>query len=292
MYNHQLDTFLAVADAGSLSKAAEGLYISPSAVFQQIKHLEQSLDVKLLIRTNQGIMLTDAGRILYDEGHKIIRNNERLRQKLHAAEQEQLLTIHMGTGLLFKCRSIYDYWDAFHEEHPQFRLSIEDVGKGLAYFHRMSLIESVRWPDPLEESMDFLQISTTPLCLAVPRGHKYYDRDSISIAELKGETVTTIIPGISVEMDQLADEIRRSGAHIDLIEIYDHSAFSRCVLRGFLLQTPACWGDIIPDMKLLPCDRDYKLPYGFSYSRDPQSPAYQFAQFVKQRLQTCSGQKP
>lgn len=62
MYNHQLDTFIQVADAGSFSKAAKALYISSTAVMKQINLLEESLDVQLLVRTPRGLTLTDAGR--------------------------------------------------------------------------------------------------------------------------------------------------------------------------------------------------------------------------------------
>ena len=43
VYNHQLETFLRVADAGSFNKAAEESYISPTAVIKQINLLEDSL---------------------------------------------------------------------------------------------------------------------------------------------------------------------------------------------------------------------------------------------------------
>ena len=43
MYNHQLDTFIVVADSGSFNKAAEALFISPPAVIKQINLLEDSL---------------------------------------------------------------------------------------------------------------------------------------------------------------------------------------------------------------------------------------------------------
>ena len=42
MYNHQLDTFIVVADSGSFNKAAEALFISPPAVIKQINLLEES----------------------------------------------------------------------------------------------------------------------------------------------------------------------------------------------------------------------------------------------------------
>ena len=51
MYNHQLDTFIVVADSGSFNKAAEALLISPPAVIKQINLLEDSLGVRLFTRT-------------------------------------------------------------------------------------------------------------------------------------------------------------------------------------------------------------------------------------------------
>ena len=52
MYNPQLETFIKVVDRGSFSKAAEDLFISPSAVIKQINILETNLGLKLLKRTH------------------------------------------------------------------------------------------------------------------------------------------------------------------------------------------------------------------------------------------------
>ncbi len=64
MYNHQLDTFIKVADAGSFNKASEELYVSPNAVMKQINLLENSLGFDLFVRTHRGVQLTASGRIL------------------------------------------------------------------------------------------------------------------------------------------------------------------------------------------------------------------------------------
>ena len=47
MYNPLLDTFIAAADCGSLTKASEQLYISATAVMKQINALEAHMDLKL-----------------------------------------------------------------------------------------------------------------------------------------------------------------------------------------------------------------------------------------------------
>ena len=45
IYNKQLETFISVADAGSFNKAAENMFITPTAVIKQINLLENSLEV-------------------------------------------------------------------------------------------------------------------------------------------------------------------------------------------------------------------------------------------------------
>ena len=72
MYNHMLDTLIAAADCGSFTKAAELLYISPTAVMKQMNTLEEHLDMKLLERTPSGVHLTDAGTLIYRDAKFMI----------------------------------------------------------------------------------------------------------------------------------------------------------------------------------------------------------------------------
>ena len=72
MYNHQLDTFVHAADAGSFSKAGEALFISPTAVMKQIDRLEEALEVRLFDRTPRGLMLTNAGKSYYQDAKYMI----------------------------------------------------------------------------------------------------------------------------------------------------------------------------------------------------------------------------
>ena len=78
MYNHQLDTFICVADAGSFSKTAELLYVSSTAIMKQINLLESSLGVQLFIRTPRGLTLTDAGKSYYQDAKYIIQYSKEI----------------------------------------------------------------------------------------------------------------------------------------------------------------------------------------------------------------------
>ncbi|MDE5598058.1 MAG: LysR family transcriptional regulator, partial [Lachnospiraceae bacterium] len=92
MYSPQIKTFILVADRGSLSKAAEDLFVTPASIMKQMNALEDRLHLKLLKRTNQGIELTDAGRYIYDTAKKIIAESESAVQKARAIEQRSMKT--------------------------------------------------------------------------------------------------------------------------------------------------------------------------------------------------------
>lgn len=72
MYNPQLDTFICVVEAGSFSKVADKLYISPPAVIKQINSLENNLGVQLFARTHRGLVVTAAGESLYQDAKYMV----------------------------------------------------------------------------------------------------------------------------------------------------------------------------------------------------------------------------
>lgn len=63
---NQYKIFYTVAEIGSISHAAEVLYISQPAVSKAVSRLEESLDCTLLKRNSRGVSLTDEGRLLFD----------------------------------------------------------------------------------------------------------------------------------------------------------------------------------------------------------------------------------
>ncbi len=98
MYNPQLDTFLAVVEAGSFNKAAEKLYISPPAVIKQINLLEETLELQLFARTHRGLQLTKAGRSLYQDAKYIIQYCKDSVTRARNAMQESQQVIRIGTS--------------------------------------------------------------------------------------------------------------------------------------------------------------------------------------------------
>jgi DNA-binding transcriptional LysR family regulator len=81
---YQLKTFVAIAQEGNLTRAAERVFTSPPAVSAQIKALEDELGVKLFERTPRGMLLTEAGSRLLEEAERTLASAGRMRS---AAEQ-------------------------------------------------------------------------------------------------------------------------------------------------------------------------------------------------------------
>ena len=61
MLVREQEAFLAVAEENNITRAARKLHVSQPSLTQQLQRLEQELDAKLLIRTNSGVRLTEAG---------------------------------------------------------------------------------------------------------------------------------------------------------------------------------------------------------------------------------------
>ncbi|BFM06486.1 LysR substrate-binding domain-containing protein [Halioxenophilus aromaticivorans] len=88
-----IETFVAVVDQSSFSKAAEQLKVSKSHVSRQIAILENHLDALLLNRTTRQVTLTDVGQSFYPTCRDLLAS-------LHEAEQAIIEQQHEARGLL------------------------------------------------------------------------------------------------------------------------------------------------------------------------------------------------
>lgn len=75
---HHLRYFRAIANEGSLTRAAERLKISQSAVSTQLRSLEDSLGAQLFLRQSKSLVLTEAGRIALEYAESIFRSGEEM----------------------------------------------------------------------------------------------------------------------------------------------------------------------------------------------------------------------
>ncbi|MBR3537520.1 MAG: LysR family transcriptional regulator, partial [Eubacterium sp.] len=116
--------FLAVAETGSISRAAELLFISQPAVSKSIINLESALSVHLIDRSSRGTTLTEQGKVLYEhlrpafDGIRTAEDEIRQGNELGIGE----LRIGASTSL---CRNILlGYLSRFIREYPHIKVSL------------------------------------------------------------------------------------------------------------------------------------------------------------------------
>ncbi|MGN1388747.1 MAG: LysR family transcriptional regulator, partial [Bulleidia sp.] len=124
MYNHQLDTFLCVADCGSFSKAAEILFVSPSAVIKQINLLEKTVGIPLFERSRRGLKLTPGGESLCRDARHLIAFSEEAAERAREAMQVQADVIRIGTSAITPASEIRDLLAEIQKNHFSFRYEI------------------------------------------------------------------------------------------------------------------------------------------------------------------------
>ena len=270
MYNHQLDTFIKTADLGSFGKAGEALYISSTAVIQQINLLDHG-GFKLFIRSNRGVRLTPAGKSLYEDSKTLIRFSEDALQKARLLAESSESTLRIGTSLLYKCRMLPDLWPKVNEIQPDLRIEIrpmKEYENRTTVFSRLGidfdLFEGI-YASSWEGSCRFLELARTPVCCGVSRNHRLAKASGLSMQDLSGEVLVMPIQGVSEELDTFREEIVRNfpSARIIDSDYYGVDTFALCEMNSYSLSTKTSTPILLP----FRCRQAFPCPTVWSMQR-------------------------
>ncbi len=292
MYNSLLETFICVADCGSLNKAAQQLFLTPTAVMKQINMLEKHLDLKLIQRSNKGIILTESGQSIYKDAKFMISYSEKAVEKAKSLEGQQNLVIRVGTSMLNPCKVFMDIWYQLSDQFPQFKIQIipfeddhngilsviEKIGKDFDFI--VGVCDSIQWLN----RCNIYPLGTYKKCVAVPIGHRLSSRKKLKITDLYGETLMMVKQGDSPLNDSLRKELEEHHSKIrieDTDHFYDIQVFNRCEQQGNVLLNLECWKDIHPSLVTIPVDWNYAIPYGLLYPLNPQKKILDFIDAVE-----------
>lgn len=120
----QFRIFNAVAEAGSISKAAEKLFVTQSAVSQAVKQLEDSLGVPLFLRIPKGTALTQEGAILYQYTSSALDLLETGSRRLSAFGELKEGELRIGASDTVSSYFLLPRLEAFHRAHPGIKIQV------------------------------------------------------------------------------------------------------------------------------------------------------------------------
>ena len=119
--------FLAVAGAGSFSRAADRLGISQPSVSQQMRELEENLRVSLFQRRGKRILLTAAGLIFQEHARAILRQVENFLDELSRDSVQLRGDLHLGTVPWLDLALVPQLLGLFAAKHPNVNLTVTEI---------------------------------------------------------------------------------------------------------------------------------------------------------------------
>jgi DNA-binding transcriptional LysR family regulator len=120
-----LRTFVVVADAGSITRAAEALGLQQPSVSSALKRLEGHLGRQLIDRRPGRFALTEAGRLLYDEAVDITGAILRIGTAIREVQEEVRGHVSIAIASHVVCPLLNVALREFHARHPAATLSID-----------------------------------------------------------------------------------------------------------------------------------------------------------------------
>src|SRR5438132_11634719 len=118
--------FLAVAEAGSFSRAADRLGISQPSVSQQMRDLETGLRVPLFQRRGKRILLTPRGMIFQEHARAVLRQLENFLQELNSEPGQLRGALHLGVIPVLNVPLVPQLLGFFTAHPPAVSITLEE----------------------------------------------------------------------------------------------------------------------------------------------------------------------
>jgi DNA-binding transcriptional LysR family regulator len=187
----QLEHFLAVAEERHFTRAAELLRISQSGLSASIRALETELGATLFTRSTRRVELTQAGKALLEESMRTVASATAAREAVAAIRDVLRGTLSIGTE---ECLGVVD----LPRELASFRAQHAGVAIHLGFSGSAQLLDElavnaidlafVAVCGPMPQGVTLRTVSTEPFVVLCHPDDKLASRESVSIAELAGET--------------------------------------------------------------------------------------------------------
>lgn len=190
----QIKSLLSIAEEGSISKAAERLYITQSALNQQLLKLERELGVELFQRSGRGVTPTYAGEVYLEAAARMldIRNEtyKILDDISNVKKGEIAITYTPERG----SRMFSRVYPRFHEKYPEITFKIfEARGKRMSQLlERRQVSIAFMAHTQSNPLFDYRPIDEEHMVLGVPLTHP--------LAHLAGENSWKVLPKVNLSL--------------------------------------------------------------------------------------------
>lgn len=292
MYHPQIQTFIAVAESGSFSKAAEILFVTPTAVMKQINALEKRLSVTLFYRTNHGLSLTSAGKSFLQDAKYLFDYSARAIEKIREiAAAENQRSIRIGTSVMTPSKFVLDVWTKIQDADPNLKIEMipfvntPENARGLLQNLGIHIdVVAGIYDDNLVKQNNFqiMPLQNKKILIAVPLSDPLSEKDVVRLDDLKNKGVMVMKQGWNIYIDELRKLFKDAGVKIIDFDFFSLNAFNHAVKENVPIIAIDGWENIHPLLKIKPVEWDCRIAYGIMYSKEPTKQAKKFIEIISE----------
>lgn len=227
----QLRTFVAVAEVGHLTRAAERIHISQSAASAHIRAVEELLDTQLFVRTNRSLELTRAGELLLVKSKALL--NEAVQLSAYARE----LSGKLEGSLVISISSepsgnrVGELVAQMRTHHPLLKFDVrarpsEGIRQGLK---NGELDVGILLDRPTDQNLRYYELNTVEFNIVGPIAWK----DTIAqagLAELAKLPWLTPAGNSMAYTGMLAEMFEKNGFELNSVTTFDNAVIARSML--------------------------------------------------------------
>lgn len=197
----QLTYFIAIVENDTYFNAAEYLHMSQSNLSKQIIKLENELAIDLFDRSYRSAVLTDAGRLFYNDALQLIDQYHKVLQHIDDYKKSNEQNLHIGTLPIQTQYNLTSIFNRFKNQNPNIHISIDEVEEydliiGLnqdkydIIIARENMINSKQY--------DTYPIAEDELVVVLPSSHKLAAHSTLDFNLLSGENFILMNPYTSI----------------------------------------------------------------------------------------------
>lgn len=210
----QIQYFIAVAECRHFTRAADKLFVSQSALSQQITKLENDFGVKLINRETHPIELTPAGCELLFHAKAIMQTIDQMQQQMQKYLPLEKRTISLGMITGLGNINIIAILTSFNDKYPNIHVNIiNKLSKELCRMLQENIIDLALFAAPYnlcEYPFEVLPLEKEEFVLIAPKDHPFANAKIIDLAETSREKYIFPTPE-NVSHDVFLSECRKAG---------------------------------------------------------------------------------
>lgn len=197
MLFRQMKYFVTIVDYGSFTEAAEQLFISQSAISQQMKVLEKELNVKLFNRKGRSFTLTAAGEYFYQQSKGILEQIEGIRRETVrlGEDNERELQLKIGYVSCYSGQELHRAVAEFARVYPEVSISVINGTHEELYdrlrFGEVDLVLNDQRRAFSDEYVNF-ELLSCDCYIEVSVHNKLSGKESVTLNDLRGTSCILI----------------------------------------------------------------------------------------------------